>query len=93
MLLGTLEHAQSFRLDLLAKTGVEAGAGHDIGFNAEDGGNLLLNVNEFDQAETRVVRVEEQIDVAVSSSLLAGDRAEKIQLCDTGPVKVGLMRT
>ncbi len=49
-----LKHAQGFRLDLFAKTGVEAGAGHDVGFDPEDGGYLFLDVNEFDQAETRV---------------------------------------
>lgn len=78
MLLGTSEHAQNFRLDLLAQAGVEAGAGHDVGFHAKDGGYLFLDTDEFDQAEARVVRVEKEIDIAVRGGLLAGDGAEQV---------------
>ena len=83
--------SQSFRLDLLTKTGVEASAGHDVGFHAQDGGYLVLDIDEFDQAEARVVRVEKEIDIAVGGGLLAGDGAEQVELRYASPVEVGFV--
>jgi hypothetical protein len=45
----------------------------------------------LDEAETRVVRIEEQIDVAVGPGLLSGDRAEQIQPGYPRPMKIGFV--
>jgi hypothetical protein len=61
---------------------VEAVAGHDIGFEAEDGADPVLDQHQHDQAEPRIIVVEEQVDVAPTVRFVAGSRAEQIERGD-----------
>src|SRR5665213_3586348 len=88
---GTSENAQRCRFDLRPKHWMQAGPRHHIGFRAKDEADLILDIDQLNQTEARIVGVEEKIDIAVRPGLPAGDRAEQIKPSDTGPMKIGLM--
>jgi hypothetical protein len=91
MLRGTSKNPQCFRFDLPPKHGVETGSGHHVSFQAQDTADSLLDIDQFDEAEPWIVRVEGQVDVAVRSGFLAGDGTEQVKPCHPDAVKIGLM--
>src|ERR1700679_2810291 len=88
---GTSENAQCCRFDLRPKHWMQAGSRHHIGFRAKDVAYLLLDIDQLNQTEARIVGVEEKIDIAVRPGFPAGDRAEQVKSSDTGPMKIGFM--
>lgn len=84
MLRATSEHGNGFSLDPSAQSGVEAGSGHDAGFVLQNLLDTILHIDPFDQTEPGVVGIEEKIDIAVLTNLLAGDGAEQKQVRDAG---------
>jgi hypothetical protein len=91
MLRATSKHAYRFRFDSLAKHRMEAGSRHHVGFRTEDIAHPFLDIDQFDEAETWVVGIEEQIDVAVRPGLQSGDRAEQMQPSYPRPMKIGFV--
>jgi hypothetical protein len=91
MLLGTSEHAHRFRFDSLAQHRMEAGPRHHVGFRTEDIAHPFLDIDQFDEAETWVVGIEEQIDVAVRPVLPSGDGAEQVQPSYPRPMQIGFV--
>lgn len=89
---GTSEHAQCLGFDPVAQHKVQAGPRYHVGLRAEDIADTILHVDQFDEAEAGVICVEEQIDVAVRSCLLAGDGAEQVEPGDACLVQIGLVR-
>jgi|SRR5450631_3908566 hypothetical protein len=85
------EYAQRLCFDSVPQHGMQAGARHHVGSRAEDIADPILDVDQFDQIEARVVRVEEKIDIAVRSSLLAGDGAEQIEPGNADLMKIGFV--
>lgn len=70
---------------------MKAGTGHDVCFYAQDRVDLLLQVDKLDQAESRVIRIEEEVDIAVGSALVARDGPEQIKMRYTKAMKVALV--
>ena len=68
---GTSENALSFGLDPRPKHWMQARACRHIAFRAKDGAHALLNVDQLDEAEARIVGVEEKIDIAMQPRLIA----------------------
>ncbi len=73
------EHLHRFRFDRRSQHGVEAGARHDVDLCSENVADLIMNVDQIDQAEARVVGIEEQIDVAGRPRLIPCDRPEQVK--------------
>jgi len=72
---------------------MQAGPRHHIGFRAKDIAHLLLDIDQLDQTEARVVGIEEKIDIAVRPGFPPGDRTEQIEPSDAGPMKIGFVGT
>jgi hypothetical protein len=71
---------------------MQTGPRHHIGFRPEDIADTIPNNDQLDQAEPRVVRIEEEIDIAVRSGFLPGDRAELVQPSHPRSMKLGFVR-
>jgi len=72
---------------------MQAGAGHHVGFRAEDIARPLLDIDRFDETEARIVGIEEKVAVAVRAGFLASDGAKQIKSSHPGPVKIGFRRS
>jgi hypothetical protein len=53
--------------------------GHQVSVDAENLADAILDPHQLDQAELRIVVVEEQIDVAPATGFAAGRGAEQIE--------------
>lgn len=53
--------------------------------------NAFLHIHQFYEAETRIVRVEEKIHVAVGPRLRASNRPEQIKMGDTEAMQFRFM--
>jgi hypothetical protein len=91
MLRGTSENAQRFRFDLRPKHWMQAGPRHHIGLRAQDIADTILDIDQLDQTEARIVGIEEKVDIAVRTGFPTGDRAEQIEPSNPGPMKIGCM--
>jgi hypothetical protein len=85
------ENAQRFRFDLRPQHWMQAGARHHIGFRAEDEADTILDIDQLDETEARVVGIEKQIDITVRPGFAPGDRAEQVQSSDPDPMEIGFM--
>jgi hypothetical protein len=55
---------------------MQAGPRHHIGFRTEDIAHPFLDIDQFDEAETRIVRIEEKIDLSCLASRRATEMNE-----------------
>ncbi len=65
-------------------------ARHDIRLRPQYIANAGLHVHQFDEAESRIIGVEEQIDVTICSRLISGHRTEKIKMSDAKAMEISL---
>jgi len=72
---------------------MQAVAGHEIGLRTEDVAHDLLCADERDQAEAGLVRLEEEIDVALRPRVVAGRLSEQIEPTDAGTPQCFLVST
>jgi hypothetical protein len=64
---------------------------HHVGLGAEDVMDAFLHVHQVDETEARIVGIEEQIHVAISSGFLPGDRSEQVKTSDPEAVQLGFV--
>ena len=57
---GRSEYAQRFRLDPRPEHWMEAGTRHNVGVHAKNGVYEFLEVDQFDQVETRIVGIKKR---------------------------------
>jgi hypothetical protein len=91
MLRGMSKNAQCFRFNCGSKHGMQACPRHDVGLGAEDVADAILNIDQLDQTEARVVRIEEKVGIAVRLGVASPDGTEEIQACDPSLMKSGFM--
>jgi len=72
---------------------MEAGTRHNVGVHAKNGVYEFLEVDQFDQAETRIVGIKKKVDVAVRSRLLARHGSEEVEMSHPKMMQLRLMRT
>ena len=66
---------------------------HHIGLRTQDVMHAFLHVHQFDQAEARIVGVEEKIHIAFSARLLASHRPEQVKTGYAETMQLGFMST
>ena len=66
------KHLQGGAFDGRAQTRVDARPAHHVGAGVQPFGDAVVQGDKLDQAEMRIVEIEEQIDVAVRPRLVLG---------------------
>lgn len=70
---------------------MDAASAHHVGAGVQQLGDAVVEGDQLDQAEMRIVEIEEQIDIAVRPRLVLGDRPEQVKTRDAKALQVGRM--